>query len=69
MLKSIDSDCPRISEDSGIGLPMIVPGDEIPQLLLDLRMSNSIVWPKINFIHDDSHGKTKICSYLIYFLF
>ncbi|XP_023248636.1 ionotropic receptor 93a [Copidosoma floridanum] len=55
-----DPDCPRIPENFGVGLPLIVPGEELPQIFFDLRVSSTLSWPKINFIHDDTLARDTI---------
>ncbi|XP_015433115.1 PREDICTED: uncharacterized protein LOC107189154 [Dufourea novaeangliae] len=58
-----DPDCPRISDTDGMSVPLIVPGDELSQIFLDLRMMNILTWNVINILHDDTFGdKTSYTS-------
>nr|ARN17849.1 ionotropic receptor 3 [Cephus cinctus] len=62
-----DSDCPRLPENGGISIPMMQPGEELPQILLDLRMSKALNWKKINVLHDQILGKDTISRILMVF--
>ncbi|XP_058800210.1 ionotropic receptor 93a [Phymastichus coffea] len=55
-----DSDCPRLPEGDGISLPLIDSGEELAQIFLDLRMSATLAWTKINFLHDDTFDRDMI---------
>ncbi|XP_031786808.1 ionotropic receptor 93a isoform X2 [Nasonia vitripennis] len=57
---SRDPDCPRLPEDAGISLPLTNPGEELPQIFLDLRTTGSLSWPKVNLIHDDTFARDTI---------
>ncbi|KAK1122819.1 hypothetical protein K0M31_009261 [Melipona bicolor] len=51
-----DPDCPRIPDMDGMSVPLIVPGNELSQIFLDLRMMNILTWNMINILHDDTFG-------------
>ncbi|XP_016772034.2 ionotropic receptor 93a isoform X5 [Apis mellifera] len=51
-----DPDCPRIPDTDGITVPSIVPGEELSQIFLDLRMTDILSWNVINILHDDTFG-------------
>ncbi|XP_053999997.1 ionotropic receptor 93a [Hylaeus anthracinus] len=55
-----DPDCPRIPDVDGISVPMIVPGEELSQIFLDLRMMNILSWNVINILHDDTFDRDTI---------
>ncbi|KAG7190375.1 hypothetical protein KM043_006484 [Ampulex compressa] len=55
-----DTDCPRIPDTEGIGIPMIEPGEELPQIFLDLRMTDALSWNIINVLHDDTFDRDMI---------
>ncbi|XP_011501036.1 PREDICTED: glutamate receptor ionotropic, delta-1, partial [Ceratosolen solmsi marchali] len=55
-----DPDCPRLPKDAGVSLSLIVPGQELPQIFLDLRTTGVLSWPKVNFIHDDTFDRSKL---------
>ncbi|OXU22666.1 hypothetical protein TSAR_016242 [Trichomalopsis sarcophagae] len=55
-----EPDCPRLPEDAGISLPLTNPGEELPQIFLDLRTTGSLSWPKVNLIHDETFARDTI---------
>nr|XP_050869888.1 ionotropic receptor 93a isoform X3 [Vespula vulgaris] len=55
-----DRSCPRIPISDGISIPLIVPGEELPQMFLDLRTANALSWKNVVILHDDSFEKEKI---------
>nr|XP_031847480.1 ionotropic receptor 93a-like [Nomia melanderi] len=55
-----DADCPRIMDTDGISIPVIVPGEELSQIFLDLRMMNVLSWNAINILHDDTFDRDTI---------
>ncbi|CAD1474571.1 unnamed protein product, partial [Heterotrigona itama] len=55
-----DPDCPRIPDTDGMSVPLIVPGDELSQIFLDLRMMNILTWKMINILHDDTFDRDTI---------
>ncbi|XP_076678250.1 ionotropic receptor 93a-like [Andrena cerasifolii] len=59
-----DPDCPRIPDTDGISVPLVVPGDELSQIFLDLRMMNVLSWNMINILHDDTFERDTISRVL-----
>nr|XP_034179469.1 ionotropic receptor 93a-like isoform X2 [Osmia lignaria]XP_034179470.1 ionotropic receptor 93a-like isoform X2 [Osmia lignaria] len=55
-----DPDCPRIPENDGVSIPFIMPGEELSQIFLDLRMMNIPSWNVINILHDDTFDRDSI---------
>ncbi|KOC62658.1 Glutamate receptor delta-2 subunit [Habropoda laboriosa] len=55
-----DPDCPRFPDSDGISVPLIVPGEELSQIFLDLRMTNVLSWNVINILHDDTFDRDTI---------
>nr|XP_012146781.1 PREDICTED: glutamate receptor ionotropic, delta-2-like isoform X2 [Megachile rotundata] len=55
-----DPDCPRIPETDGLSVPLIMPGKELSQIFLDLRMTNILSWNVINILHDDTFDRDTI---------
>ncbi|KAH9631676.1 hypothetical protein HF086_014677, partial [Spodoptera exigua] len=47
-------DCPRLPSHSAITATFTDPGEELPQLLLDLRTSNAFQWKSAIILHDDT---------------
>ncbi|KAK9880274.1 hypothetical protein WA026_010147 [Henosepilachna vigintioctopunctata] len=51
-----DMDCPRLPTGKAISIPLLENGQEIPQLLLDLRTSGTLKWNSLILLHDSSIG-------------
>ncbi|XP_075222423.1 ionotropic receptor 93a isoform X2 [Lycorma delicatula] len=49
-----DGQCPRLPTTEAITFPMVKPGQELPQLLLDLRTSSAISWKSFSLLFDRS---------------
>ncbi|XP_046750223.1 uncharacterized protein LOC124413578 [Diprion similis] len=60
-----DADCPRFPDHEGISVPLLHPGEELPQLLLDLRTRSALTWKKINVLHDETFGRDTISRVMI----
>ncbi|XP_043276414.1 ionotropic receptor 93a isoform X4 [Venturia canescens] len=57
-----DHDCPRLPSAYGISVPIVEPSQELPQMLLDLRVGRVISWTKINVLHDHIFERDTIGS-------
>ncbi|XP_026744467.1 ionotropic receptor 93a [Trichoplusia ni] len=53
-------DCPRLPSRSAITVTYTDPGQELPQLLLDLRTSNSFQWKSAIILHDDTLSRDMV---------
>nr|QHN69192.1 ionotropic receptor 11 [Sirex nitobei] len=60
-----DPNCPRLPDHEGISIPLIDPGKEMPQILLDLRMTSALTWKKVNVLHDDTFKTDTMSKVLI----
>ncbi|XP_074038952.1 ionotropic receptor 93a isoform X3 [Leptinotarsa decemlineata] len=47
-----ESDCPRLPTDTSLTVPLIGRGQELPQLLLDLRIAGVFEWKSVVIIYD-----------------
>ncbi|KAG5884877.1 hypothetical protein JTB14_025041 [Gonioctena quinquepunctata] len=47
-----EPDCPRLPKDEAMTVPLIVRGQELPQLLLDLRIAGVYDWKSVVIIYD-----------------
>ncbi|XP_050529365.1 ionotropic receptor 93a isoform X2 [Daktulosphaira vitifoliae] len=47
-----DTDCPRLPANEAITIPLLSSHNELSQLILDLRTSNSFPWKSIVVMHD-----------------
>ncbi|KAK5650424.1 hypothetical protein RI129_001453 [Pyrocoelia pectoralis] len=47
-----ESDCPRLPEGEAITIPMLQNGQELPQLILDLRTVNAYKWKTVIILYD-----------------
>ncbi|GBP34783.1 Ionotropic receptor 93a [Eumeta japonica] len=52
-----EADCPRLPLDSAITVTYMEPGQELSQLLLDLRTTKAIKWKSAVILHDDTLSK------------
>ncbi|KAG8040175.1 hypothetical protein G9C98_000745 [Cotesia typhae] len=55
-----DLDCPRLPINEAITVPLVDPGEELPQIFFDMRLEQSLKWNRINFIHDGNQPITKV---------
>ncbi|XP_049872906.1 ionotropic receptor 93a [Pectinophora gossypiella] len=53
-------DCPRLPAHSAITVTYTEPGQELPQLLLDLRTMNAFKWKSAVILHDDTLNRDMI---------
>uniref|UniRef100_A0AAU6ND91 IR93a n=1 Tax=Mythimna loreyi TaxID=667449 RepID=A0AAU6ND91_9NEOP len=53
-------DCPRLPYHSAITATFADPGEELPQLLLDLRTSNAFQWKSAIILHDDTLSRDMV---------
>lgn len=51
-------DCPRLPTHLAITVTFADPGQELPQLLLDLRTMNAFKWKSAVILHDDTLSKS-----------
>lgn len=51
-----ENDCPRLPQDKAVTVPMIEKGQELPQLVLDLRTVNAYQWKSTVIIYDMTLG-------------
>lgn len=50
-------DCPRLPTNIAITVTYADPGEELPQLILDLRTMNAFKWKSAVILHDDTLSK------------
>ncbi|KAK0094418.1 hypothetical protein PV326_010921 [Microctonus aethiopoides] len=50
------NDCPRLPIDESVSIPLVDPGDELPQVFYDLRISKKLKWSRAIIIYDDAFG-------------
>nr|AFC91753.2 putative ionotropic receptor IR93a [Cydia pomonella] len=53
-------DCPRLPPDSAITITYTDPGQELPQLLLDLRTTRAFNWKSAVILHDDTLNRDMV---------
>ncbi|XP_068617506.1 ionotropic receptor 93a [Battus philenor] len=53
-------DCPRLPVDSAVTVTFAETGQELPQLLLDLRTTRSFDWKSAVILHDDTLNRDTI---------
>jgi hypothetical protein len=52
-----EADCPRLPRTDGMTVPIVTSNHVMPQLMLDVKMSQLTSWTTSNFFYDDSVGK------------
>ncbi|XP_011297147.1 uncharacterized protein Ir93a [Fopius arisanus] len=55
-----DLDCPRLPPEEGISVPLIDPGEELPQIFYDMRIAHGLTWRRANLLFDESFGQDSI---------
>nr|AXY83442.1 putative ionotropic receptor 16 [Conopomorpha sinensis] len=55
-----EADCPRLPPDSAITITYMDPGQELPQILLDLRTSKAFNWKSAIILHDDTLNRDMV---------
>lgn len=62
----LETDCPRLPPTQGYTIPTVIRGEELPQILLDLRSIKAYDWKSVVMLYDDSLGiKNDFNRYLI----
>jgi hypothetical protein len=56
-----EADCPRLPRMEGITVPIAASNRVMPQLMLDIKMSQLASWATSNFLYDASVGK--LCQF------
>ncbi|XP_066582000.1 ionotropic receptor 93a [Prorops nasuta] len=57
---SQDTGCPRFPKTEGVSIPLLEPGEELSQILNDMRIFNALSWNTINILHDDTFDRDTI---------
>ncbi|XP_022920713.2 ionotropic receptor 93a isoform X1 [Onthophagus taurus] len=47
-----ESDCPRLPQDLAFTIPLIMQGQELPQIILDLRSNKAYNWNSVTVLYD-----------------
>ncbi|XP_057661062.1 ionotropic receptor 93a [Diorhabda carinulata] len=55
-----DSDCPRLPSETAITIPLISIGEELPQIMLDLRSAGVYTWKTLVMIYDTTVSRDMI---------
>ncbi|KAI2474042.1 ionotropic receptor 93a [Diabrotica virgifera virgifera] len=55
-----EPDCPRLPPNTAMTIPLITSGEELPQIILDLRESNIYVWKTLVVIYDSTVNRDMI---------
>ncbi|XP_059609151.1 ionotropic receptor 93a [Phlebotomus argentipes] len=55
-----DPDCPRLPPEEAIMIPITSGGEELPQVLLDLKSSQALRWKSSIVLHDDTFARDMI---------
>nr|ALT31632.1 ionotropic receptor 93a [Cnaphalocrocis medinalis] len=55
-----EEDCPRLPTDSAITVTYVEPGEELPQILLDMRTQRAFKWKSAIILHDDTLSRDMV---------
>nr|QIJ45765.1 ionotropic receptor [Glyphodes pyloalis] len=55
-----EEDCPRLPADSAITVTYVEPGEELPQILLDMRIQRAFKWKSAIILHDDTLSRDMV---------
>jgi hypothetical protein len=50
-------DCPRLPSNEGVTVPLVATDSALPQLMLDIKMTQLAAWTTSTLLYDDSVGK------------
>jgi hypothetical protein len=56
-----EAECPRLPRTEGMTVPLVTSNHVMPQLMLDIKVSQLASWTTSNFLYDDSVGK--LCQF------
>lgn len=65
LIAMTDPDCPRLPEDEAIMIPMILAGQELPQVILDSRAQRSLSWQSAILLYDETFDRDMISRCVI----
>lgn len=54
LLGATTPDCARLPPPAALAIPLLDPGQELPQLVLDMRTAKVFDWKSVVIIHDDT---------------
>ncbi|XP_055690671.1 ionotropic receptor 93a [Lutzomyia longipalpis] len=60
LIAMTDPDCPRLPPTEAIMVPLTSHGEELPQVLLDLKSSQALRWKSTIVLHDDTFARDMI---------
>lgn len=65
LLALTEVDCPRLPINSAITVTFTEPGEELAQILLDLRTQKAFNWKSVVLLHDNTLGELIKPIYII----
>uniref|UniRef100_A0A336KK94 CSON009436 protein n=1 Tax=Culicoides sonorensis TaxID=179676 RepID=A0A336KK94_CULSO len=65
MIALTEPNCPRLPIDRAIMIPIITPGEELPQVVLDAKIARSFKWSSAIVLHDETFGRDMISRVLL----
>lgn len=61
LLMSItEADCPRLPADKAIMIPVLTPGEELPQIILDAKENRVFDWKSAILLYDNTFDRDMI---------
>lgn len=55
-----DADCARLPANEAVMVPIISVGQELPQILLDVRAANAVKWMSAVLLYDETFGEARL---------
>lgn len=64
----MEVDCPRLPSNAAITVTFSKPGEELPQIILDLRAEKAFNWKSAILLHDDTLSMYNLIGVLKFFI-
>lgn len=65
LMAMTEPDCPRLPYDEAIMIPMMTPGEELPQVILDAKAQHSVAWKSAVLLYDTTFDRDMISRCVI----
>lgn len=56
LMAMTEPDCPRLPTNEAIMIPILKTGEELPQVLLDMKAMQAFNWKSATILHDETLG-------------
>lgn len=65
MMAITDPDCPRLPYEEALMIPIMTPGEELPQVILDIKARHSVAWKSAILLYDNTFDRDMISRCVI----